>query len=98
MHQALLLLKKIPKGKVVSYKELARVCGTSPRAIGRIMAKNDDPMHFPCYKVVSSKGKPCGYSAKGGLKRKREFLEKEGVILSDGKVDKECFYTFDYEI
>ena len=43
MHKAILLLRKIPKGKVVTYKEMARVCKTSPRAIGRIMANNSDP-------------------------------------------------------
>ena len=43
MHKAILLLRKIPKGKVVTYKEMASVCKTSPRAIGRIMANNSDP-------------------------------------------------------
>ena len=79
MHLALQLLKKIPKGKAVTYKEMARICKTSPRAIGRIMAGNTDPVNVPCYKVVSSSGELCGYSASGGRKRKRELLEKEGI-------------------
>ncbi len=94
LHKAILLLKKIPKGKVVSYKELAHVCGTSPRAIGRIMASNEDPINYPCYKVVSSKGELCGYSGRGGLKGKRELLQKDGVRFSAERIDRKYFYTF----
>lgn len=94
MHKAILLLKKIPKGKVVTYKEMARVCGTSPRAIGRIMAGNTDPVNYPCYKVVSSAGELTGYSAKGGLKAKQKLLQADGVLFVRGKVDKKHFYTY----
>lgn len=94
MHTAILLLKKIPKGKVVSYTELARVCNTSPRAIGRIMAKNPDPLNYPCYKVVSSRGELCGYSGGGGLKGKQALLKKEGICFINGKIDKKYFYKF----
>lgn len=94
MHQAILFLKKIPKGKVVTYKELARLCKTSPRVIGRIMAKNDDPFQYLCYKVVFSTGKLGGYSAKGGIKKKRQLLESEGIKTRHGRVDKQYFYTF----
>ena len=94
MYQALTLLKKIPKGKVVTYKEMARVCKTIPRAIGRIMAGNADTMNFPCYKVISSSGELCGYSARGGLTKKRALLEKEGVGFIGARVDKKYFYTF----
>ena len=80
MHKAILLLKKIPKGKVATYKELAQVCGTSPRAIGRIMAQNKDPLNYPCYKVVSSDGRICGYSGRGGLRGKQALLKKDGIL------------------
>ncbi|MEI6773547.1 MAG: MGMT family protein [bacterium] len=49
-------LKRIPKGKVVSYKTIAECFGTSPRAIGKIMNSNKDPDTFPCYKVIRSDG------------------------------------------
>ena len=94
MHNALLLLRQIPKGKVVSYGELARVCKTSPRAIGKIMKYNKDPGSYPCYKVVGSGGKLVGYSGKGGLKTKRKLLEGDGIKFVNGKVDKRCFYEF----
>ena len=95
MHKAILMLKKIPQGRVVTYKEMARVCQTSPRGVGRIMASNNDPLHFPCYKVVSSQGDLCGYSGPGGLAKKQALLEKEGILLNEkGRVDKKYFYTF----
>jgi methylated-DNA-[protein]-cysteine S-methyltransferase len=94
MHKAILLLQKIPPGKVATYKELARVCETSPRAIGRIMAQNPDPVNYPCYKVVSVNGELCGYSGKGGLRGKQALLEKDGIYVKNGKVDKKHFYKF----
>lgn len=94
MHKALLLLKKIPKGKVVSYKELAIKCKTSPRAIGRIMKYNPNLEECPCYKVIGSNGKLVGYSGKGGLKTKIKLLEKDGIKIVNGKVDRKHFYRF----
>ncbi len=94
MHKALLLLKKIPKGKVVSYRELAKVCKTSPRAIGMIMKTNPYPDECPCYKIVGSDGKLVGYSGKGGLKTKIKLLEKDGIKTADGKVESKYFYEF----
>ena len=94
MHKALLLLKKIPKSNVTTYGIIAKVCKTSPRAIGRIMASNPDPINYPCYKVVSSTGELCGYSAEGGLETKRKLLEKDGVKFVNGRVDKKYFHKF----
>jgi len=94
MHKALLLLKKIPKGKVTTYKELARVCKTSPRAIGRILAQNLAPVNYPCYKVIASDGRLCGYSAVGGLKRKAELLKRDGAVILLDRVDKKYFFKF----
>jgi len=94
MHKAIVLLKKIPKGKVTTYKELARVCKTSPRAVGRIMAGNDHPKEYPCYKVVASNGELTGYSAPGGLKTKEKLLRKDGIILEKSRVPSQYFYVF----
>ena len=94
MHKAILLLKKIPKGKVATYKELARVCRTSPRTIGRIMAGNTHPKDYPCYKVVAFDGRLCGYSAKGGLAAKEKLLKKDGINIKHGRVGKQYFYSF----
>ena len=93
-HPAIRLLKKIPRGKVATYAELARVCRTSPRAIGRIMAHNKDPIAFPCYRVVSSSGALTGYSAPGGISKKRALLNRDGVRFLKKKVDPGCFHRF----
>ncbi len=94
MHKALLLLKKIPKGKVTTYAILAKVCKTSPRAIGRIMSNNPDPINYPCYKVVGSDGKLVEYSGESGLKTKIKLLQKDGIKIINGKIDKRYFYKF----
>ena len=94
MHKAILLLKKIPKGKVATYKELARVCKTSPRAIGRIMAHNKHPKEYPCYKVVASNGDLTGYTAPGGIKTKEKLLRKDGIKLKKGRVPSQYFHVF----
>lgn len=96
MHSAILLLKKIPKGKVVTYQEMARVCKTSPRAIGRIMAGNGHPMEYPCYKVVASSGELTGYSAPGGVAKKRKLLLRDGVGFIGNRVDKKYFHRFSH--
>ena len=94
MHKALLLLTKVPKNKVVTYKELSRVCKTSPRAIGMIMKTNQHPEKYPCYKVVGSSGDLGGYSGKGGLKTKINLLQKDGIAIVNGKVDRKFFHGF----
>lgn len=99
MHRALLLLRKIPKGKVTTYGALAKACNSSPRAIGRIMANNRCPGIYPCYKVVRSDGSPGGYkgSTKGRIvAEKIRLLEKDGIKASNGKVNlKTCLHRFD---
>lgn len=94
MHKALLLLRKIPKDKVVSYKELAIMCKTSPRAIGRIMKYNPNPREYPCYKVVKNNGEVGSYSGGEGSKTKIHLLRKDGVKIINGKVNKKYFYNF----
>ncbi len=94
MNKFFLLLKRIPRGKVVSYGELARVCRTSPRAIGRIMKYNPDPVNCPYFKVVGSDGGLIGYTGNGGLKAKRKLLERDGIKFVNDKIEKKYFYKF----
>ena len=90
MHKALLLLRKIPKGKVTTYGTLAKVTNSSPRAIGQIMRHNEQPELYPCYKVVSSSGKTHGYSGclKGAkVEKKINLLKKDGIKIENGKIN-----------
>lgn len=70
----------IKKGKVLTYKEVARLAGApgAYRAVGNILNKNYDPK-IPCHRVIRSDGKPGGYNR--GAKSKIDLLKKEGATL-----------------
>ena len=89
-------LKKIPEGKVTTYKELARAVGTNAvRAVGTAMAKNPDLIIVPCHRVVRSDGTVGEYAL--GTAKKVELLDSEGVEVVNGKIkDFSAFlYRFD---
>lgn len=81
------LVSKVPKGKVTTYKELARALDRPRmwRAVANALARNPHPIKIPCHRVVRADGKVGGY--KLGEKRKVELLLGEGVIINKGKVD-----------
>jgi len=87
------LVSKVPKGKVTTYKELARALGRPRawRAVANALAKNPSPMRIPCHRVIRSDGKVGGY--KLGGKRKTKLLFGEGVAIKKGKIDLEKFFT-----
>ena len=87
------LTKKIPKGKVTTYKALAEAAGTKAyRAVGNAMNKNPYGIlncrgknMVPCHRVVDSKGHLHGFAH--GLKKKKELLEKEGIKIKNSKIE-----------
>ena len=74
-------LKKIPKGEIRTYKEIAIAIGkpNSARAVANACGKNPRPIEIPCHRVIRSDGNLGGYSGKGGLSVKRKLLKKEGI-------------------
>ena len=72
-------IKKIPKGKTRSYQEIAVSIGkpNSARAVANACGKNPYPIIIPCHRVIKSNGDLGGYSAKGGVKKKRILLSQE---------------------
>ena len=84
--KVLALLSKIPKGKVTTYKELARALGKPKafRAVGNACNKNENAPHVPCHRVITSAGSIGGYAF--GVKKKIAILKKEGVLVSKGKL------------
>ena len=76
-------LKKIPKGKVKSYLDVAKAIGKPKafRAVANAVGKNPYPPLIPCHRVIRSDGSLGGYSGKGGIKEKRRLLLKEKVNL-----------------
>ncbi|EKE14943.1 MAG: hypothetical protein ACD_12C00229G0001 [uncultured bacterium] len=83
------ICSSIPKGKVVTYGQLARLTGKpkAARAIGVFMKNNPDAPIVPCHRVVASDGKLTGYSGVGGINKKKKMLLKEGVIFKNSHVD-----------
>ena len=75
------IVKKIPKGKVLNYKQVAQLTGfpRAWRAVGNILNKNPDPKTIPCHRVIKSDGKIGGY--KNGVKKKIALLKKEGLKI-----------------
>ena len=69
------LARKIPKGKTLSYKEVARLAGRPKayRAVGNILNKNKNPK-IPCHRVIRSDGKIGGYNK--GIKNKQFLLKR----------------------
>ncbi len=74
------VVSKIPKGKVLTYKEVATKAGkpNASRAVGTIMSKNFDPQ-IPCHRVIRSDGKIGNYN-RGGQSAKTKLLKSEGAI------------------
>lgn len=90
------LLKKIPKGKVTTYKILADKLGTKAyRGIGQIVGANPNAPQVPCHRVVKSNGDISGYAF--GISRKIDILKSEGIEVENGKIKNfsEVIYNFE---
>ena len=70
-------LRKIPKGKVKTYLEVAKAIGKPKafRAVANAVGKNPYPPIIPCHRVIRSDGRLGGYSGKGGIQTKTTFIE-----------------------
>ncbi len=79
--------KKIPKGKVATYAQIARLVENSRayRAVGQILRANPHPITVPCHRVISSDGSLGGYVI--GLQKKARLLKEEGVEVKNNKID-----------
>ena len=78
------IVRKIPTGEVLTYKEVARLSG-SPRAfraVGNILNKNYDKS-IPCHRVIRADGNIGGYNR--GSRNKIKLLKQEGVSLRSSK-------------
>ncbi len=82
-------VRKIPRGKVATYGQIAVLAGSprAARAVGMCMRNNPDIPNTPCHRVVASDGKLTGYSAGDGISSKKKMLEEEGVFFEGDKVD-----------
>lgn len=86
-------VKKIPKGHVATYGQVAELAGDKKmaRAVGNALHKNPDPDQIPCFRVVNAKGELAGEFAFGGPGAQQKILEEDGVEVIDGRVDLKKF-------
>lgn len=78
--KVLKIVSKIPKGKTMTYKEVAIKAGSpnASRAVGAIMKTNYNPK-VPCHRVIRSDGKMGGYN-RGGIAKKLAILKQEKAL------------------
>ncbi len=76
-------LKKIPRGSVKTYYQVAKGIGKplAVRAVANAIGKNPYAPKIPCHRVIKSDGSLGGYSGKGGIKTKKLLLIREGITL-----------------
>jgi len=93
--------EKIPRGKVTTYKAIARAIGNplAVRAVGNALNKN--PHSFvnpeprqrtpkvPCHRVIKSDGSVGGFAL--GTRNKIKLLQKEGIIIKNGGINLKKF-------
>lgn len=82
-------VKKIPRGKVATYGQVAELAGNKQmaRAVGNALHRNPDPDSIPCYRVVNAKGELAGEFAFGGARAQAKLLRADGIEVVDGRVD-----------
>ncbi len=71
-------VRRVPYGELRTYGWIAKMVGTSPRAVGMAMKRNKLPLYIPCHRIVSKKGLG-GFSA--GFEWKEFLLELEGAVI-----------------
>ncbi len=82
-------LRTIPKGKVVTYSQIAQYLGNKKlcRVVGNILHNNPDPIKYPCYKVVNNKGELSKNFGDGGIEVQKQRLIADGIEVINYKVD-----------
>ena len=77
-------IKKIPKGKVTTYKNIAKKIGfpKASRAVANACGKNPYAPLIPCHRVIKSDFTIGGYSGKDGIKQKIKLLVKEKININ----------------
>lgn len=78
-------LRTIPKGKVVTYGQIAKALGNPKmsRAIGNILHTNNKPDFYPCFRVVNSKGWLAeNFGSEDGIEDQKRRLIEDGIVVT----------------
>jgi len=95
------IVKRIPKGRVATYGQIAAMLGNPrmARVVGYALHKNPNPDEIPCHRVVNRFGNVSAAFAFGGENQQIYLLEKEGVLVNgEGQVDLKRFLWQENEI
>jgi methylated-DNA-[protein]-cysteine S-methyltransferase len=85
------ILKKVPKGKVTTYKEIGRALHSRAyQAVGSAMKRNPYATIVPCHRVVRSDGDVGGFAS--GVNNKIKILKKEGIEIKNKKINIKNFF------
>jgi methylated-DNA-[protein]-cysteine S-methyltransferase len=83
-------LRKVPKGKVTTYKKLAESINSKAyRAVGHALSQNPYAPAVPCHRVVASDGTIGGFMGQKtgeAIRKKIKLLESEGIVVENGKI------------
>lgn len=81
------IVRKIPAGKVTTYKATAKAIGKpkAARAVGNALNKSPGMPQVPCHRVIRSDGSVGGYAH--GTKKKIKILKKEGIVIKNNKIE-----------
>lgn len=93
-------LTLIPKGKVVTYGQIAEHLGNRglARVVGHILHNNPSEELFPCYKVVNSAGKLAPSFVFGGIDEQKRRLERDGIEVVGDKVDLKKYRWREFDV
>lgn len=82
-------VKKIPRGRVATYGQIALMSGSrgAARAVGNALHVNPEPYVIPCHRVVNASGRLAPDFAFGGIDEQKRLLEEEGVTVEGNVVD-----------
>lgn len=86
-------VRKIPRGKVATYGQIAMLAGNPrwARVVGYALHSNPDPDGIPCYRVVNRIGKLSEAFVFGGINRQADLLRADGIEVIDDTVDLEKY-------
>lgn len=83
-----LALAQIPKGKVITYGNLAKLAGmpNGARLAGRLMCELPEGSKLPWHRVINAQGKLSLPENSDSYREQIQRLEKEGVAINNGKI------------
>ncbi len=92
-------IRRIPRGKVTTYKHLAAALGCgSHQAVGQALKRNPYAPEAPCHRVIATAltiGGFAGHTEGAEIRRKFRMLAEEGVAFIGGKLaDESRIYLF----